>query len=156
MLTLKWGDWVVHVDYGIGCFAGLLTRTMDGVEREYLRVDYDQGDQLFVPVHQADRLSRYVGADGGTPHLTRLGTGEWAKATERTREAVLEIAQDLLDLYAKRQVSLGYTFAGDNPWQQEMEASFPYMKPMTSCVRLPALKMIWKINARWTACCVAM
>ena len=125
---LEVGDWVVHVDYGIGCFAGLLTRTMDGVEREYLRVDYDQGDQLFVPVHQADRLSRYVGADGGTPHLTRLGTGEWAKATERTREAVLEIAHDLLDLYAKRQVSLGYTFAGDNPWQQEMEASFPYIE----------------------------
>jgi transcription-repair coupling factor (superfamily II helicase) len=125
---LEVGDWVVHVDYGIGCFAGLMTRTMDGVEREYLRIDYDQGDQLFVPVHQADRLNRYVGADGGTPHLTRLGTGEWGKATERTREAVLEIARDLLDLYAKRQVASGYSFAEDNPWQQEMEASFPYIE----------------------------
>ena len=125
---LETGDWVVHVDYGIGCFAGLLTRTMDGVEREFLRVDYDQGDQLFVPVHQADRLSRYVGAESGTPRLTRLGTGEWGKATARTREAVLEIAHDLLDLYAKRQVASGYAFAGDNPWQQEMEASFPYIE----------------------------
>ncbi|MCD4673457.1 MAG: transcription-repair coupling factor [Anaerolineaceae bacterium] len=125
---LKPGDWVVHVDHGIGCFAGLVTRTMDGVEREYLRIDYDQGDQLFVPVHQADRLSRYVGSDGGKPRLTRLGTGEWSTATSRTREAVLEIARDLLDLYAKRQVASGYAFAGDTPWQQEMEASFPYIE----------------------------
>ena len=125
---LESGDWVVHVDYGIGCFAGLVTRVMDGVEREFLRVDYDQGDQLFVPVHQADRLSRYIGADGSEPRLTRLGTGEWSNATSRTREAVLEIASDLLELYANRQVSRGHAFSVDTPWQQEMEASFPYIE----------------------------
>lgn len=125
---LEVDDWVVHVDYGIGRFAGLVTRVMEGVEREFLLVDYDQGDQLFVPVHQADRLSRYVGAEGGVPKLTRLGTGEWSTATARTREAVLEVARDLLELYAKRQVSSGYAFSADTPWQQEMEASFPYIE----------------------------
>jgi len=137
---LETGDWVVHVDYGIGQYAGLITRTMEGVEREYLRVDYDQGDQLFVPVHQADRLSRYVGSDGGTPRLTRLGTGDWANATSRTREAVLEIAHDLLELYAKRQVSEGHAFAEDTPWQQEMEASFPYIETDDQLRAISAIK----------------
>ncbi len=125
---LEAGDWVVHVDYGIGRFAGLVTRVMEGVEREFLRIDYDQGDQLFVPVHQADRISRYIGADGSEPHSTRLGTGEWGNATSRTRQAVMEIASDLLELYANRQVSKGHAFSADVPWQQEMEASFPYIE----------------------------
>lgn len=122
------GDWVVHVDYGIGRFVGLLQRELDGVNREFLCVEYGGGDQLFVPVHQADRLGRYVGADGGDPKLTRLGTQEWSLSKAKVREAVQEIAEDLLELYARRSVAEGTQFNSDNVWQQELEASFPYVE----------------------------
>jgi len=124
----KPGDWVVHVDYGIGRFTGMVSKVFEGVEREYLSVEYDAGDQLFVPVHQADRLTRYIGADGQQPHPTRLGTQEWSTAKQRVREAVLEIAEDLLELYAKRKVAEGFAFQPDTPWQRELEASFPYIE----------------------------
>lgn len=125
---LKPGTWVVHVDYGIGRFTGLVQRVLDGVEREFLCVEYAEGDQLFVPVHQADRLSRYIGPGGETPSPTRLGSGEWSHTKQRVREAVLEVAQDLLDLYARRQVATGYAFSADTTWQQDLEASFPYVE----------------------------
>ncbi len=125
---LKPGDWVVHIDYGIGRFEGLVQRSLEGVEREFLAVSYDGGDQLFVPVHQADRLSRYIGPDAGDPTPTRLGTPEWANTKQKVREAVLEIAQELLELYAKRQVAVGHAFGSDSVWQQELEASFPYVE----------------------------
>jgi transcription-repair coupling factor (superfamily II helicase) len=125
---LQVGDWVVHVDYGIGRFLGLVNRSVDGVEREYLAVEYAQGDQLFVPVHQADRLSRYVGPDSRIPSPSRLGGVEWRNAKRRVKEAVQEVAEDLLDLYAQRQVVKGHAFGRDTPWQQELEASFPYIE----------------------------
>ncbi|TLN25071.1 DEAD/DEAH box helicase, partial [bacterium] len=125
---LKTGDWVVHIDYGIGRYAGLVRRTLEGVEREFLCVEYDGGDQLFVPVHQADRLSRYVGPDAEPPSPTRLGTPEWTNAKQKVREEVLQVARDLLELYANRQVAKGFSFSGDTPWQKELEASFPYVE----------------------------
>ena len=125
---LKVNDWVVHVDYGIGKFAGLVTRTLEGTEREFLLVEYEGGDQLYVPIHQADRLSRYIGTEGGQPHASRLGSGEWSQTKQTVREEVIKIAQDLLDLYAKRQTAEGYAFGTDTPWQQELEASFPYVE----------------------------
>ncbi|MBE3144083.1 MAG: transcription-repair coupling factor, partial [Planctomycetes bacterium] len=119
---------VVHVDYGIGKYAGLVRRTLEGSEREFLCVEYENGDQLYVPVHQADRLSRYIGSEGEDPSLTRLGTAEWSTAKERVREAVQEVARELLELYARRQASIGYAFSMDTTWQQELEASFPYIE----------------------------
>jgi transcription-repair coupling factor (superfamily II helicase) len=125
---LQAGDYVVHVDYGIGRFAGLVRRTVDGVEREYLEVEYADDAQLFVPVHQVDRLTRYVGPDGRLPSLSRLGGTEWRSVKSHVKEAVQEVAEDLLDLYATRNVVRGYAFASDTPWQQELEASFPYIE----------------------------
>ncbi len=125
---LRPGDWVVHVDYGIGRFTGLVQRTLEGVEREFLCVEYAEGDQLFVPVHQADRLSRYIGPSGQPPTPTRLGSGEWTQTRQRVRQAVIEIAQEMLDLYAKRQVAEGFAFSTDSSWQQDLEASFPYIE----------------------------
>lgn len=125
---LKVGDWVVHIDYGIGRFQGLARRVLDGAERDFLQVDYEHGDQLYVPVHQADRLSRYIGPEGETPSPTRLGTPEWSQVKQKVREGVLEVAQDLLELYARRQVSQGYAFREDTSWQNELEASFPYVE----------------------------
>jgi transcription-repair coupling factor (superfamily II helicase) len=125
---LKPGDWVVHVDFGIGRYQGLFRRTLDSTEREFLCVEYEGGDQIFVPVYQADRLSRYVGPSGETPSPTRLGGTEWNNVKQRVRESVQQVAQELLELYAKRQVVEGHRFSGDNPWQQDLEASFPYVE----------------------------
>ncbi len=137
----KLGDFVVHVDYGVGRYGGLMRRTMDGVEREYLTVEFDGGDAIFVPVYQADRLSRYVGPSGETPALTRLGGGEWASVKQRVRESVLEVAQELLDLYAKRQVAKGFAFSKDSVWQQDLEASFPYVETDDQMQAIQAVKL---------------
>ena len=125
---LQPGDYVVHVDHGIGIFVGLVMRTIDEIEREYLCIEYANQTQLFVPVYQADRVTRYVGADKKTPALSNLGTAEWHTVKAHVREAVVEVAQDLLDLYAKRSIVEGHAFSPDTPWQQELEASFPYVE----------------------------
>jgi transcription-repair coupling factor (superfamily II helicase) len=125
---LQVDDYVVHVDHGIGRFTGLVHRSVDGVDREYLSVEYADESQLFVPVHQADRLTRYVGADGRPPTLSRLGSSEWRSVKANVKEAVREVAEDLLELYAKRTIIQGHKFSKDSAWQQELEASFPYIE----------------------------
>ncbi|MGA2111277.1 MAG: transcription-repair coupling factor [Anaerolineales bacterium] len=125
---LNAGDYVVHVEYGIGRFDGLVHRTVEDSLREYLQVEFAGGDQVYVPVHQADRLTRYVGADDRPPTLSRLGSADWATAREKARKAVEEIARELLDLYAKRQTALGHSFGLDTAWQSELEASFPFVE----------------------------
>ncbi|HTP02902.1 MAG TPA: transcription-repair coupling factor [Anaerolineales bacterium] len=125
---LQAGDYVVHIDHGIGRFIGLVQRNLDGNDREYLAVEYDGGSQLFVPVHQADRLTRYAGAEGAEPALDRLGGQEWQEKKGRVKEAVQEVARDMLDLYARRHVVFGYAFKPDTTWQRELEDSFPYVE----------------------------
>ncbi|MEP0806701.1 MAG: transcription-repair coupling factor [Chloroflexota bacterium] len=125
---LRVGDYVVHIDHGIGRFGGLVQRELDGHPREFLAVEYEGGGQLFVPVHQADRLTRYVGAEGAVPALDRLGGQEWHEKKGRVKQAVLEVAQEMLDLYARRTVTQGYAFKPDTPWQKELEDSFPYVE----------------------------
>ncbi len=122
------GDWVVHVDHGVGRYVGLVRRTVDGVEREYLCIEYAEGDQLFVPVYQADRVTRYIGASDRPPTPTRLGTAEWGQVKQRVKEAVQQVAEDLLDLYARRQVAQGHAFGPDTEWQRDLESSFPYIE----------------------------
>jgi transcription-repair coupling factor (superfamily II helicase) len=124
---LRQGDLVVHIDHGIGRYAGLVQRTLEGHEREFLAVEYENGDMVYVPVHQADRLTRYIGSDGGIPPLSRLGGSDWTSTKSRVREAVQQIAEELLDLYARRQISKGYAFKPDTVWQKELEDSFPYV-----------------------------
>jgi transcription-repair coupling factor (superfamily II helicase) len=125
---LQPGDWVVHVDHGIGRYIDLVQRTVEGLEREYLCIEYAEGDQLFVPVYQADRLTRYVGPEGRDPVPTRLGSSDWRTTKTQVKEAVEHVAEDLLELYARRQIVKGYAFGTDTPWQQELEASFPYIE----------------------------
>lgn len=121
-------DYVVHEDYGVGQFAGMRRRTIDGIEREYLMVNYQRGAQLFVPIHQADRLTRYVGPDEKPPSLTLLGSPEWGKTKGKAQKNVEEEARELLELYASRAKSLGYAFSPDSHWQNELEAAFPYIE----------------------------
>ena len=122
------GDWVVHVDHGIGKYVGLVQRGQGDIQQEYLCVEYAEQDQLFVPIHHADRLTRYVGADGHMPSVSRLGGESWGKTKRKVKEAVQEMAGELLELYATRQVAEGYAFSPDTPWQRELEASFPYIE----------------------------
>lgn len=122
------GDYVVHVEHGIGRFGGMVKRIVEGVEREYLQVIYANADTLYVPIHQADRLSRYIGADDRPPVLHRLGGAEWAIVKRRAQQAAEEVAQELLELYAARETAPGYAFGADSPWQHELEAAFPYIE----------------------------
>jgi transcription-repair coupling factor (superfamily II helicase) len=138
---LKIGDWVVHVDYGIGRFSGLVRRFLDGMEREFLLVEYEGGDQVFVPIHQADRLNRYIGTGGEPPQPSRLGSNEWSQTKQSVREAVIQVAQDLLELYAKRQTAVGYAFGPDTAWQQDLEASFPYVETEDQLIAIHDVKL---------------
>ncbi|MBC7235046.1 MAG: transcription-repair coupling factor [Chloroflexi bacterium] len=125
---LEEGDYVVHMEYGIGRYHGMVRKRIGDLDREYMEIEYAAGDRLYVPVHQADRVSRYIGADEREPHLHRLGTAEWATVRARAEKAVRDIALELLELYAAREVTPGHAFAPDNEWQRELEASFPYQE----------------------------
>ena len=128
LADLEAGSYVVHVEHGIAKFAGLVRRGIDGAEREYLELQYADGDRLYVPVEQVDRVSRYVGPSEHRPSLTRLGSQEWPRAKARVRRAVQELAKELLQLYASREVSQGHTFPTDGAWETELSASFPYVE----------------------------
>jgi len=138
---LEPGDVVVHAEYGIGRFEGLEKRQLGGTEREFLLLSYAGGDSLYVPIHQADRLSRYIGANEDEPQLSRLGTPEWSRVKAKTREEVEQKAQELLNLYATRETVTGHAFSTDSPWQQELEASFPYVETPDQLKALGEVKL---------------
>ena len=123
--ALSPGDYVVHVDYGVGIFRGLVRLEAGGVEREYLHVDYAKGDRLYVPVDQTDRVAAYSGG-GIDPTLTRLGTGEWQQTRRRVRRAVREMAFELIQLYATRETTRAQPYGPDTIWDHELASSFPY------------------------------
>ncbi|UCG23320.1 MAG: transcription-repair coupling factor [Chloroflexota bacterium] len=120
------GDYVVHLEFGVGQFAGLVVRSVGGANREYLQVNFGNGDVLYVPAHHADRLSKWIGPDDRSPKLHRLGEKGWKRAKAKAQEAADDLAEDLLDLYAARETIAGHAFAQDAPWQAELEAGFPY------------------------------
>jgi transcription-repair coupling factor (superfamily II helicase) len=128
LVDIQPGDYVVHIEHGIAQFAGLTTMSTDNTLKEYLILTYAAGDKLYVPTDQIDRISRYVGAGEDAPALSRLGTQEWNRTKLKVKESVEEIAQDLLHLYAAREVVSGFAFSPDTVWQRELEASFPYIE----------------------------
>jgi transcription-repair coupling factor (superfamily II helicase) len=140
LAELAAGDHVVHVEHGIARFVGLVRLTFDGHEREYLELHYAEGDKLFVPTDQLDRVSRYVGPGDHTPSLTRLGSQEWARTKARVRRAVGDLARELLALYATREVIPGQAFSPDTPWQLELEASFPYVETSDQLLAIRQVK----------------
>ncbi len=121
---LTTGDMVVHIDHGIARYEQMLRRGEAGQERDYLELSFAAGDRIFVPVEQINRVSRYSGGDN--PQLSRLGGTDWLRTKQRVRKAVNDLAEELLNLYAKREAAAGFAYAVDTPWQAEMEASFPY------------------------------
>jgi transcription-repair coupling factor (superfamily II helicase) len=122
------GDYVVHATHGIAHFRAVVRREIGGMPRDYLHLEYANGDKLFVPVDQLDRVTKYVGPDAGAPRVTRLNTADWSRSTAKARAAARKLAFDLVDLYARRATATGHAFSADTPWQGEMEAAFPYVE----------------------------
>jgi transcription-repair coupling factor (superfamily II helicase) len=123
---LRTGDFVVHEDHGIARFAGFDTKTVAGVTRDYLYLEYAGSDRVFVPVDQLAKISRYVGAGGAHPPLSKLGGSRWEAVKSRARRAAQELAGELLNLYAERKRRSGHEFPADTEWQLEFEDAFPY------------------------------
>nr|WP_325212909.1 transcription-repair coupling factor [uncultured Oscillibacter sp.] len=126
---LKPGDLVVHAHHGVGRFAGIQRMPVDGVEKDYIKIDYAGGDCLYVPATALDLVSKYIGGgeDGeGGRKLNKLGGTEWAKQKTRAKKAVKDLAKGLTKLYAERQRRPGFAFSQDSPWQREFEEAFPY------------------------------
>jgi transcription-repair coupling factor (superfamily II helicase) len=123
---LRTGDIVVHEDHGIARFAGFETKTVAGVTRDYLYLEYQGDDRVFVPSEQLAKISRYVGAGGAHPPLSKLGGKSWERLKARARRAAQELAGELLNLYAERRRRIGLAFPPDSDWLREFEAAFPY------------------------------
>ncbi|MCX7621421.1 MAG: transcription-repair coupling factor [Acidimicrobiales bacterium] len=121
---LEPGAYVVHHQHGVARYGGMVKRSIDGVERDYLLLEYRGGDKLYVPSDQIDAVRHYTGGD--SPSLSRLGGSDWHKTKAKVRAAVSEIAQELVVLYQKRIHTPGHAFSADSPWQHEFESSFPY------------------------------
>jgi transcription-repair coupling factor (superfamily II helicase) len=120
------GDYVVHIDHGIGKFAGLARTEVNGKIQEAIRLVYKDNDSLLVSIHSLHRISKYKGKDGSEPKINKLGTGAWQKMKNRTKAKVKDIAKELIALYAKRRAEKGYAFSLDSYLQTELEASFIY------------------------------
>lgn len=123
---LKPGDYVVHINHGIGRFEGIKTLENNGVKRDYITITYQRGDQLFVPADQLSLVQKYVGSEGKTPHINKLGGSEWAKTKRKVQSKVEDIADDLIELYAKRESEKGFAFSSDDDLQRKFDDAFPY------------------------------
>lgn len=123
---LKPGDYVVHANHGIGVFKGIKQIYIAGNTRDYLDIVYDKGDKLYVPVDQLDLVQKYIGSEGKTPKVNKLGGNEWQKAKAKVRKSINEIAEDLVKLYAARAALKGYKYSKDTEWQRQFEDEFPY------------------------------
>lgn len=125
---LKVGDYVVHKNYGIGIFIGVDTVTADGTTKDYIKVKYLEDDILYVPTNQLDAIRKYIGGDENGLKINKLGSKEWIKTKAKVKKNLREVAQELIELYAKRDKAKGFAFPTDTPWQEQFEASFPYQE----------------------------
>ena len=143
-LELRPGDFVVHEQHGVGKFIELVQRTVGGVAREYLVIEYaaskrgQPADRLFVPTDTLDQITRYVG--GESPAVNRIGGSDWQNTKRRARKAVKQIAAELIQLYAARMSAPGYAFSPDTPWQRELEAAFPYVETIDQLATIDEVK----------------
>ena len=124
--ALKPGDFVVHVDHGIGRYVGMTKIAVGGVQREVLKIEYKDGVNLFVNLESLSSVQKYSGREGFQPPLSKIGGREWKELKRRTKKSLVSIAEDLIKLQALRKSQSGIAFSPDTPWQREMEASFPY------------------------------
>jgi len=125
---LKIGDYVVHVNHGIGKYLGIETLEINGVHKDYLHVRYQGSDKLYVPVEQIDLVQKYVGSEAKEPKIYKLGGSDWKKVKKKVESSVQDIADDLIKLYAERESAKGYAFSPDGEMQREFEAAFAYQE----------------------------
>jgi transcription-repair coupling factor (superfamily II helicase) len=137
---LKPGDYVVHVDHGIGRFEGLQTIATEGVAREFMLLIYAEGTKLFVPVERLDLVSRYSSGEATQPTLDRLGGIGWQKTKAKAKRAMRDMADELLRLYAERKLVQGFAFSADSPWQEEFEDAFPFELTPDQSTTIEAVK----------------
>jgi len=126
IMDISPGDYVVHIEHGIGIYRGIINLTVKGVKKDYLLIEYAQGDKLYVPVDQFDLIHKYIGIKDKTPKICRLGGVSWGKAKGKAKRSIQKLAQELYNLYVARKEIRGFAFSKDNNWQQELEMSFPY------------------------------
>ncbi len=122
------GDYVVHENRGIGKFLGIQKLSVEGREKDYLKIKYAGTDMLYVPVERFDLVQKYIGADGAMPRLNKLSGNEWKLTKEKARAAIAEMTDELIDLYAKRKMKKGFAFSKDDVWQKEFEDRFPFVE----------------------------
>jgi transcription-repair coupling factor (superfamily II helicase) len=137
---LRVGDHVVHEDHGIARFAGFETKTVAGVTRDYLELEYRGSDRVFAPTDQLSKITRYVGTGGAPPQLSALGSKRWEGVKARARRAARELAGELLNLYAERQTRMGHAFPPDGEWQLQLERAFPYRETADQLEAIEAVK----------------
>ena len=137
---LKPGDYVVHANHGIGVYKGIKQMAAGGTTRDYLDIVYDKGDKLYVPVDQLDLVQKYIGSEGNSPKINKLGGAEWQKAKAKARKSINEIAQDLVKLYAARATLKGHSFGKDSEWQRQFEDEFPYEETPDQLASLEEIK----------------
>ena len=125
---LQVGDYVVHVNHGIGKYLGIETLEIKGIHKDYLNIHYQGSDKLYVPVEQIDQVQKYVGSEGKEPKLYKLGGSEWKRVKKKVENSVQDIADDLIKLYAEREASKGYAFSPDHEMQRQFESAFPYQE----------------------------
>ncbi|MEQ2529022.1 transcription-repair coupling factor [Bacillaceae bacterium CLA-AA-H227] len=125
---LKVGDYVVHVNHGIGKYLGIETLQINGIHKDYLHIRYQGSDKLYVPVEQIDLVQKYVASEGKEPKVYKLGGNDWKKVKKKVQSSVEDIADDLIKLYAEREATKGYAFSPDGEMQREFESSFPYQE----------------------------
>ena len=134
------GDYVVHDTHGIGKYVGIKTIETDGVHKDYLEIHYSGHDVLYVPTDQIQFLQRYIGNEGEAPRLSRMGGADWKKARAKAQKSIDNLAEKLVALYAKREITDGYAFPSDTPFQQEFEEAFPYEETQDQLKAVAAIK----------------
>lgn len=137
---LKPGDYVVHANHGVGVYKGIKQIEVGGHKRDYLDIVYDKGDKLYVPVDQLDLVQKYIGSEGKSPKVNKLGGNEWQKAKSKVKKSINEIAQDLVKLYAARSTMKGYKYSKDTQWQRQFEDEFPYQETPDQLTSLEEIK----------------
>jgi transcription-repair coupling factor (superfamily II helicase) len=137
---LKPGDYVVHANHGIGVYKGIKQIDVGGHKRDYLDIVYDKGDKLYVPVDQLDLIQKYIGSEGKSPKVNKLGSAEWQKAKAKARKSINEIAEDLVKLYAMRSTVKGHKFSKDTEWQNQFEEEFPFEETPDQLTSLEEIK----------------
>ena len=123
---LSIGDYVVHSMHGIGKYVGLKTIEIEGIHRDYIEIAYAGTDRLYLPASNLDQLQKYIGNEGDVPRIHKMGGSDWRKAVTKAQKSIDDLADKLVELYAKREITEGFAFLPDQPWQQEFEDAFPY------------------------------